>query len=279
MKTMMIALFTLVSLSTISAHAERMAPKKVEPVAKDGIRYEAPNKPSRNVIVEAWDESSGKKLWEQVVYESKPDPKMLIEEDALWDPITRLTLDGDNLLIKTQHRQETQQYRMDVKTRKVERIDKDKPTDPAGPVQTNSQAYGVAAQPTTKELLAAPSEISIADQTLVIETHLWRNFMPISPPDGKALIASIKVRTPDKTNLLKGIEIDNVWVLNGEAVWSTLLKTPKKSAGNSPTLELVVRDGPDWKPGVNVTVVVQVKDEKGLLYLLKAPAQNIERTD
>jgi hypothetical protein len=119
MQRAIIGLAVVILFSNATAYAKREDPKKVEPVTKAGIRYEAPNKPSRVVLVEAWDENSGKKLWERIVYEVKVDPKL--EEDVQWDFITRLSFDGDKLLITTESHQ---QYRLDVKTRKVEKIEK-----------------------------------------------------------------------------------------------------------------------------------------------------------
>ena len=126
MKTTVIAAAILLVLAAVTVHAKREAPKKVEPVAKAGIRYEAPNNLSRTGMVEAWDEKSGKKLWERIVYEVKIDPAL--EEDVQWDFIARLKLDGDTLLVTAESGQE---YRLNLKTRKVEKVKKDQP--PANP--------------------------------------------------------------------------------------------------------------------------------------------------
>ena len=102
------------------AHAMRMAPAKVKPVTKDGVRYEAPHSmelpKNAPALVEAWDEKTGKKLWEQVIYRMKPDDPGL-EYDGEY--IATLQIDGDHLLITTERRQ---QYRLDLKTRKVEKL-------------------------------------------------------------------------------------------------------------------------------------------------------------
>ena len=119
MHALMVTLLTLFVVSA-PAYAKREEPKKVAPVVKAGVRYGAPNTPSRVVMVEAWDEKTNKKLWERIVYEVKLTPSL--EEDVQWDFITQLAIKGDNLLITTEsHRQ----YRLNVKTRKVERIDTD----------------------------------------------------------------------------------------------------------------------------------------------------------
>ena len=43
--------------------------------------------------------------------------------------------------------------------------------------------------------------------------------MPISPPDGKPMIAVLKVATSDKKPFPSGVRIDRAWVLFGEQMW------------------------------------------------------------
>jgi hypothetical protein len=93
------------------------------------------------------------------------------------------------------------------------------------------------------------------------------------------LIASIRLKTIDGTNLPKGIEVESVWVVNGELLWSPPLKKLWRSDGSSSTMEVVLRNGPKWGPGIKVDVVIRVRDGKGRLHLIKASGQNINRTD
>ena len=124
MKRIIACLVAVSALLALPAYAKREIAKKVVPVVRGGIRYEAPNRPSRVVVIEAWDEKTREKLWERIVYEVKIDPK--IEEDVQWDFIARLRLEGNDLFVTTEsHRQ----YKVDVKTRKVEEIKKGKPAN------------------------------------------------------------------------------------------------------------------------------------------------------
>jgi hypothetical protein len=120
MKQILMVMFLTLLIVSAPVYAKREEPKKVAPVVKAGVRYEAPNTPSRVVMVEAWDEKTNKKLWERIVYEVKLTPGL--EEDVQWDFITRLAIKGDNLTITTESHK---QYLLNVKTRKVERIGTD----------------------------------------------------------------------------------------------------------------------------------------------------------
>ena len=124
MKRYIVWCAALVMLLAGPVYAKRDMPKKVDPVVGGGIRYEAPNRLSCVVVIEARDEKTGEKLWERIVYEVKIDPKL--EEDVQWDFITRLRLQGNDLFITTESHRE---YKLDVKTRKVEEITKDKPAN------------------------------------------------------------------------------------------------------------------------------------------------------
>jgi hypothetical protein len=44
-------------------------------------------------------------------------------------------------------------------------------------------------------------------------------------------------------------------------------------------MEIVVRGGPKWGPGIKVDVVVELKDAKNQSHLLRASKQDIHRTE
>jgi hypothetical protein len=112
-----------------------------------------------------------------------------------------------------------------------------------------------------------------------LETYLWRDFMPVSPPDGKPLIAIANIKSPGRTNIQSEINATQMWVIKDKEVWETEFTNEQPStAGN--VLEKVGRGGPKWGPGISVDVVVKVIDLKsGKDYLLKASNQSIHRTD
>src|SRR5258708_13837105 len=62
------------------------------------------------------------------------------------------------------------------------------------------------------ELRAAPLVIPIAGQTLSLEPSLWRDFPPSSPPNGRPLVAVLRVRSTDSTPLNATIHLDPFWI-------------------------------------------------------------------
>ena len=105
--------------------------------------------------------------------------------------------------------------------------------------------------------------------------------MPQSPPDGKPLRAAINIVPVNQEYLPAKIDVDKLWIIKGQEVWSATLRSVREDlpSENLIKLEKMARDGPKWGPGINVTVVVQIIDQRGKPHLLKAADQMIHRTD
>jgi hypothetical protein len=116
-------------------------------------------------------------------------------------------------------------------------------------------------------------------QVLSLKPYLWRDFQPVSPSDGKPLIASFRVRIADDTPLPEGVTVNAAWVLYGNAVWSSQPVAEYASPSGSSSFEVMSRNGPKWGPNVAVDVIVQVRDARNATYLLQSANQNIHRTD
>ena len=128
----------------------------------------------------------------------------------------------------------------------------------------------------TGDLRAAPVAATVGQQALVLAPYLWRDFQPISPPDGKPLIAVLRVKAADGAALAATFHVDGAWVINGAEVWTASVGEEKLA---SAYYEVVARDGPKWGPNVSVDVVVRIRETSGSSKLLRAAAQVIQRTD
>lgn len=140
---------------------------------------------------------------------------------------------------------------------------------------------GILFTPTVslQDLQTAPRKIEINGSEYTLETYLQRDFMPVSPPDGRPLAAVIKVKAPGETAISSKIDATRLWVVNANEIWETeLVSQGFPTRGD--TLEKVGRDGgPKWEPGISVDVVVRIIDlRSGRDYLLRASNQEIHRT-
>ena len=124
----------------------------------------------------------------------------------------------------------------------------------------------------------APTSVTLEGATLVLQATLWRDYQQISPPDGKPLAAVLRVKTADGSVFPPKVAADMVWVFNGEAGWSPTFEVVATGPASS-WLELAMRDGPKWGPGITVDVIVRLRDAAGAPHLLQARAQPIVRTD
>ncbi|GAC1515706.1 MAG: hypothetical protein NVS1B4_07310 [Gemmatimonadaceae bacterium] len=126
-------------------------------------------------------------------------------------------------------------------------------------------------------LRSAPAIATIAGQPLHLETSLWRDFQPVAPPAGKPLTGVFRVATSAGGTLPADLQVTSAWVVLGDQVWAAT--TVEERARTSQRLEVVVRGGPQWGPGVTVDVIVELRGPGGATMLLGARGQNIDRTD
>ncbi len=129
------------------------------------------------------------------------------------------------------------------------------------------------------QLLAAPDTVQVEGRQLYLQTYVWRDFMPISPPDGKPLVAVMYITAVDTARLPATISADAVWIVYNNQVWKSWIADAANDGVKVPRLAKIARDGPKWGPGVKVDVIVRVLDAKAHGYMLHAPQQLIGRTD
>ena len=131
------------------------------------------------------------------------------------------------------------------------------------------------------QLLSSPDTITVEGTRLYLTTSMYRDFMPVSPPDGKPLVAECLITSTDTMDITRLISADAIWVVYQGQVWKSWLTDPV----NPPDLiwpncvAKIALNGPKWGPGVTVDVIVRVIDPKGKSHLLRASDQWIGRTD
>ena len=132
--------------------------------------------------------------------------------------------------------------------------------------------------PVDSELRRAPLELTVGDVTVRLEASLWRDFQPVSPSDGKPLAVVLRIKTVDGTAIPLELHADFAWVLNGNQAWASAVGEERRGPDSS-FFEVVARDGPKWGPGIEVDVVVRLRDASGRVVLLQARRQLIHRSD
>lgn len=136
----------------------------------------------------------------------------------------------------------------------------------------------VVALPGDDPLRSAPETLLVDERAVFLATTLWRDFMPVAPPDGRELVAVVRLVAADSLAFPVAMDADTLWVIDGEKAWLALLRD---EGGTAPehVLERVARCGPKSGPGISVDVVVSAREGSGERRRLRAAKQPIERTD
>jgi hypothetical protein len=137
-------------------------------------------------------------------------------------------------------------------------------------------ADDVTAPPSVDEIENAPVQIVVEGVSLTLETFLYRDFQPVSEPNGRPLLASVRVKAANGQALPRDLRAEAMHVVFGKEVWTPTLV--QESPSDKPSeLEFVARNGPKWGPDVTVDVMLRLRHGDTEL-LLKAENQPIHRT-
>jgi hypothetical protein len=128
-----------------------------------------------------------------------------------------------------------------------------------------------------EQLASAPTRVVADGVELTLTTFLTRDFMPISPPDGKPLGGVLRIKTETGTPVPTSIVVSASWILFNSEMWSASVEQ-RPRAETPPNYEVIVQGGPKWGPDVMVDVIVRLRDSAGAESLLRAPKQLIAGT-
>ena len=133
--------------------------------------------------------------------------------------------------------------------------------------------------PIGSPLSSATKEVIISSYNFTLSASLWRDFQPISPPDGKPLILVAEIIESNSMAIPSNIKVDAFWVINGDQVWSGILSKEERATTPLHTRQIIIRDGPKWETGNYVDLVIRLLDDEENTYWLKEENLLIERTE
>ena len=113
--------------------------------------------------------------------------------------------------------------------------------------------------PLAADIWQSPTELTIEETTVNLSSELWLNSMPVIGDDGtkpsNQLHASVKLQTTDMKTLPQGIDIFQVLLEHEDKQWLVKDNLEVRAEGEL-TLEVVLREGPEWVPGSRVDIAV-----------------------
>jgi len=122
-------------------------------------------------------------------------------------------------------------------------------------------------------LKISPENIVITGNELMLDTYLWRDFMPGVEENESRLIGVIKFKGQSGFILSNAISISKVYVINNNEMW--VCDTFETRVIEPDLFEIVVKDGPKWEPGINVDAICEFKNEEQSFRLM-AKSQKID---
>lgn len=123
-------------------------------------------------------------------------------------------------------------------------------------------------EPDPGDLRRIPTTAIVGGQPFALSVDLWRDFMPVAPPNGQPL--AVVVRLPQH---LATVAVERIWVIFGDEQWSAIAEQVPG------TQDWVARNGPKWGPDVRVDVVARLREDNGRNVLVRAAERLIQRTD
>jgi len=136
------------------------------------------------------------------------------------------------------------------------------------------------AQPSIQEnqisaLLASPEMLNVNNYLFVIDSDIWRDFMPPADSSGRALIATVVISERNHRTFNNSIQLEKVYLINKNELWS---KSFDSTDSSSPyQVSGIARNGPKWGPNIKVDLVCEFSYQ-GERYRLLATDQEIYAT-
>lgn len=120
----------------------------------------------------------------------------------------------------------------------------------------------------------ASAAVDIAGSPIRLTAEAWRNLMP-GATDTRMFVV-LHLATADRSAFPAGVTATTAWVIYNDEAWTTVPK--QETASTTPSrLDLMLRAGPTWPVGAEVTVVVRLRDASGNEQLLRAdPSPKIQ---
>lgn len=120
----------------------------------------------------------------------------------------------------------------------------------------------------------------IGSNSFVLDALIWRDFMPISPSNGKPMISINWLREIDSTDIPTNIDLVKQYVIYGDSIWISEYENESQPIQPKYKIEKISREGPKWGPKIHVDVISKVHDSKtNNDYFIRVKNIYIVRTD
>ena len=125
----------------------------------------------------------------------------------------------------------------------------------------------------------AKETLLIGNIPFVLEAYIWRDYMPVIPPEGRGIVSINWLVSPNSIPMPNHINMVKQYVIYEDKVWDADYESESDRTYFN-KIERISRNGPQWETGISVTVVSQIYDsETKTNYYIKCNDVTIHRTD
>lgn len=120
--------------------------------------------------------------------------------------------------------------------------------------------------------------LNIESGSYLLGAYLWRDFQPISPPNGKPMYSINRLINIDSTEIPNNIDMIKQYVINKDSIWIADYYYEREAPVY--IIEKVSVGGPKWGPKIYVDIISQIHDSlSNKDYYLKIKNVYVGRTD
>jgi hypothetical protein len=128
-------------------------------------------------------------------------------------------------------------------------------------------------------LRAAPDTLTLNGYPTVLGLNLTRDFMPMSPPDGRPMTAMATFYPISEPDFAMNVTAVYAWVVKGNEVWGTGMTSEDPSHLPHNEVVWLAEGGPKWDPGIQVDVIIGLMIENRGLQLVRQTGITIDRAE
>ena len=126
----------------------------------------------------------------------------------------------------------------------------------------------------------AVDTLKIESNSFVLDAYLWRDFQPVSPPNGKPMISINRLIDVNSVKIPDNISVVKQYVIYGDSIWISDYENEIRPSQPEYKIEKISRNGPEWGPQIYADVVSQIYDSNtDKTHYLALKNVFIERTD
>lgn len=126
----------------------------------------------------------------------------------------------------------------------------------------------------------ATDTLMTSSGTYILDAYIWRDFMPISPQDGRPMISINWLINLDSVKIPDNITLIKQHVIYKDSIWIADYTNESKPYLAEYKIEKISREGPKWGPKIYVDVISQVRDSyNNEDYYIRLKKTFVGRTD